>query len=91
MLRMLFLPLLATLALAANCPAKNCPSQDTCCVVQDGSPGCCPYSLAVCCTDHQHCCPSGYLCNVTVGQCQLPDGLPMRPALLRDPVKTTSC
>lgn len=28
------------------------------------------YIQAVCCEDHQHCCPSGYTCNVAAQSCE---------------------
>lgn len=31
--------------------------------------GCCPFPLAVCCSDGKHCCPPGYTCNGTIGRC----------------------
>lgn len=34
-----------------------------------GEWGCCPVPEAVCCSDHQHCCPQGYTC-VAEGRCQ---------------------
>jgi len=56
-------------ALAASCPAGTCPSGDTCCQLSDGSYGCCPYPNADCCSDHAHCCPNGYTCDLGTGQC----------------------
>ena len=42
--------------------------EGTCCVLSDGkSYGCCPFSSAVCCSDHQHCCPAG---NTPLLQCK---------------------
>nr|2JYT_A Chain A, Granulin-5 [Homo sapiens]2JYU_A Chain A, Granulin-5 [Homo sapiens] len=48
---------------------SSCPSSDTCCQLTSGEWGCCPIPEAVCCSDHQHCCPQGYTC-VAEGQCQ---------------------
>jgi hypothetical protein len=28
-----------------------------------GEYGCCPLPKAVCCTDHEHCCPNGFTCG----------------------------
>ena len=53
------------------CPGDQftCPNGDTCCSDGSGSYGCCPLPNAVCCSDHLHCCPSGYTCQVTTGFC----------------------
>ncbi|XP_056404114.1 progranulin isoform X2 [Hyla sarda] len=48
---------------------SSCPGTATCCRLPSGEWGCCPYENAVCCDDHQHCCPNGYTCNG--GQCQM--------------------
>jgi hypothetical protein len=29
----------------------------------------CPLPQAVCCDDHQHCCPNGYTCDTKDGRC----------------------
>lgn len=55
--------------LADTCPPGTCSSQDTCCKLKDGSYGCCPYPNADCCSDEEHCCPNGYKCEVSSGQC----------------------
>ncbi|XP_073428936.1 progranulin isoform X1 [Dendrobates tinctorius] len=49
--------------------AASCPGSATCCRLASGEWGCCPYEKAVCCDDHQHCCPNGFTC--VQGQCQL--------------------
>ncbi|XP_078012096.1 progranulin isoform X3 [Phascolarctos cinereus] len=41
----------------------SCPEANTCCRLQSGSWGCCPFPEAVCCPDHKHCCPHGYICG----------------------------
>ncbi|GAB0199357.1 progranulin [Grus japonensis] len=43
---------------------SSCPDGSTCCRTSLGTWGCCPLEEAVCCRDHQHCCPHGYTCNV---------------------------
>ena len=47
------------------CPDRmsQCPDANTCCKLESGEWGCCPLPNAVCCSDHQHCCPSGYSCG----------------------------
>ncbi|KAM4033448.1 progranulin isoform 2-T2 [Anomaloglossus baeobatrachus] len=47
----------------------SCPGTATCCRLASGEWGCCPYEQAVCCDDHEHCCPNGFTC--VQGQCQL--------------------
>ncbi|VDM31597.1 unnamed protein product [Hydatigera taeniaeformis] len=50
-----------------------CPSDMTCCLTDDNSYGCCPFPNAVCCLDREHCCPSGYTCDVANSAC-VPNG-----------------
>uniref|UniRef100_A0A8V5H3N0 Uncharacterized protein n=1 Tax=Melopsittacus undulatus TaxID=13146 RepID=A0A8V5H3N0_MELUD len=49
---------------------KSCPQGSTCCRLSTGAWGCCPLEQAVCCRDHQHCCPWGYTCNVATQSCE---------------------
>merc|ERR1711988_133215 len=44
----------------------TCPSGDTCCPLSNnpGPYGCCQSFNATCCEDHEHCCPSGYSCDL---------------------------
>ena len=56
----------------ANVPCPDggqCPDGNTCCLTTSGSYGCCPQPNAVCCSDHTHCCPEGYQCDVGSGTC----------------------
>ncbi|KAK9534615.1 hypothetical protein VZT92_007048 [Zoarces viviparus] len=46
----------------------TCPDETTCCRTSATSWGCCPSPNAVCCSDMQHCCPTGYTCTAT-GDC----------------------
>ncbi|KAM7232345.1 hypothetical protein CapIbe_017106 [Capra ibex] len=48
----------------------SCPDDYTCCRLQSGAWGCCPFVQAVCCEDHVHCCPSGFRCDTEKGVCQ---------------------
>ena len=54
----------------AMCPGSRseCPDGDTCCRRSNGDYGCCPLPNARCCSDGQHCCPSGYNCGN--GKCE---------------------
>ncbi|XP_038610544.1 progranulin isoform X3 [Tachyglossus aculeatus] len=47
----------------------SCPDSYTCCRLPSGQWGCCPFPEAVCCPDHQHCCPRGYTCNAELNTC----------------------
>jgi hypothetical protein len=52
------------------CPGgSSCPDGSTCCELSKGQYGCCPLPNAVCCEDHLHCCPTGYVCDVKDGRC----------------------
>ena len=53
------------------CPdgTSECPDGNTCCKLSSGQWGCCPLPNAVCCSDHEHCCPQGYTCDVSAGTC----------------------
>ncbi|CAL8282240.1 unnamed protein product [Merluccius merluccius] len=46
-----------------------CPDQTTCCQMVNGSYGCCPMPNAMCCSDHLHCCPEGYNCDLVHSVC----------------------
>jgi hypothetical protein len=54
-----------------TCPdlKSQCPAESTCCQMQSGAYGCCPYANAVCCSDKLHCCPGGSTCDLTTGSC----------------------
>jgi len=54
---------------------SSCPDDTTCCKLPSGSWGCCPIPNAVCCEDHQHCCPSGTKCDTAHGRCTLKSGI----------------
>ncbi|XP_006832801.1 PREDICTED: granulins [Chrysochloris asiatica] len=65
----------------------SCPSFNTCCRLPSGEWGCCPIPEAVCCSDHQHCCPHGFTCT-DEGQCQ--NGDKTVAALKRTPARRAS-
>ncbi|XP_010864960.4 granulin b isoform X1 [Esox lucius] len=60
-----------------ECPDKlsSCPEDSTCCVLEDGSYGCCPMPNAVCCSDKLHCCPEGTTCDLEESTCLSQNGL----------------
>ncbi|KAA0704514.1 Granulins Proepithelin [Triplophysa tibetana] len=49
--------------------ATSCASGSTCCKLPTGEWACCPLIKAVCCEDHEHCCPQGYTCNLQSATC----------------------
>ncbi|XP_071323496.1 granulin a [Trachinotus anak] len=51
-------------------PSTSCPDDNTCCKTKDGSWACCPLPQAVCCDDHEHCCPTGTTCDLATLSCQ---------------------
>lgn len=54
-----------------------CPDNCTCCRSTGAAYSCCPIKDAVCCSDMEHCCPSGTFCDFTRGACT-----PMQKALV---------
>nr|XP_023646390.1 granulins-like [Paramormyrops kingsleyae] len=69
---------------------SSCPTGTTCCPLSTGQWGCCPLVQAVCCADHEHCCPQGYTCNMKSGTCDKEEGhviqkVPVRPISGSDP------
>ncbi|CAH8641245.1 unnamed protein product [Schistosoma rodhaini] len=50
-------------------PLYECPNNTTCCSSSDEKWACCPIPQAVCCSDGEHCCPDGYTCDLSVGEC----------------------
>jgi len=70
-----------------NCPVGTCLSGSTCCNLDSGGWACCPYENADCCTDHGHCCPTGYKCDIAQQQCTKSDGsfIDIRPTKLDKP------
>ncbi|KAJ8414445.1 hypothetical protein AAFF_G00053150 [Aldrovandia affinis] len=49
---------------------KSCAAGMTCCQLPTGQWGCCPLLKAICCSDNEHCCPQGYVCNIKPGTCE---------------------
>ncbi|XP_005369164.2 granulins [Microtus ochrogaster] len=49
----------------------SCPDGYTCCRLASGAWGCCPFTKAVCCEDHIHCCPTGFQCHTETGTCEM--------------------
>uniref|UniRef100_A0A8C5S5K0 Granulin n=1 Tax=Laticauda laticaudata TaxID=8630 RepID=A0A8C5S5K0_LATLA len=64
-------PILARQETAIKCGNfSSCKDKETCCKMASGNRGCCPFPKAICCEDHQHCCPFGYTCNVAAQSCE---------------------
>jgi len=80
----MILEIILTLCIIAptlcQCPG-SCLGSETCCPDGSDDYSCCPYSSAICCSDHRHCCPSGYTCDITHGQCISEMGQMDTPAL----------
>lgn len=69
-------------------PTHACPDETTCCKTKTEDWACCPFPKAVCCDDHEHCCPSGTTCDVATQSCLEGSGsTPMQPKI---PSFTTS-
>uniref|UniRef100_A0A8C5GSS2 Progranulin-like n=1 Tax=Gouania willdenowi TaxID=441366 RepID=A0A8C5GSS2_GOUWI len=87
------LPLGKKIPSVPKCDAQTmCPRGNTCCQKEDGQWACCPLPQAVCCDDHEHCCPKGYRCNVAEQTCDKPDAtavLWLQKALLLQGVPVT--
>ncbi|CAL8308480.1 unnamed protein product [Boreogadus saida] len=88
------LPLATKISAAPNhdvvCPDSLtiCHDQSTCCQLGNGSYGCCPMPNAMCCSDHLHCCPNGYTCDLVHSTCLSSDT--HLPLLTYAPAKTSS-
>ncbi|XP_056608956.1 granulin a isoform X1 [Triplophysa dalaica] len=55
---------------SVSCDEKfSCSTGSTCCRMFTGEWGCCPITEAVCCPDHEHCCPKGYTCDLGGSSC----------------------
>ncbi|CAH8624108.1 unnamed protein product [Schistosoma curassoni] len=61
--------LLAYSGIVCPDPLYECPANTTCCPSPDETWACCPIPQAVCCSDGEHCCPEGYVCDLSVGEC----------------------
>ena len=76
------------------CPdgQSECPDGNTCCKLSTGEWGCCPLPNAVCCSDHLHCCPEGYTCDVSAGTCTKQGESSVIPMLTKKPaLKNVIC
>ncbi|KAL5965179.1 Progranulin [Taenia solium] len=63
------------------CPLvdSGCRNTDTCCIMFDGTKGCCPYEEADCCADGYHCCPRGTRCTSESNECVPKSGAWLNP------------
>ncbi|XP_022064576.2 granulin b isoform X1 [Acanthochromis polyacanthus] len=82
------IPLLGEGVKAVICPDQEseCPDETTCCLLPDGSWGCCPLAKAVCCEDKRHCCPEGTKCDLVHSKC-VPASLESFPMLEKLPAR----
>eukprot|EP00117_Sycon_ciliatum_P000642 scpid13620/ scgid6628/ Granulins; Proepithelin; Acrogranin; Paragranulin; Granulin-1; Granulin G; Granulin-2; Granulin F; Granulin-3; Granulin B; Granulin-4; Granulin A; Granulin-5; Granulin C; Granulin-6; Granulin D; Granulin-7; Granulin E len=69
-------------AAASICPGgqSQCPGTETCCELSSGGYGCCKFTKATCCSDHEHCCPENYKCDLSNGTCA--SGIPLNDGSL---------
>ena len=82
------LALLLGLTAALQCEdGTNCPDHATCCQMESGSFGCCPYEEAVCC-QQDYCCPQFGRCDGA--RCQLGNGLEIAAARRFPALKTAT-
>merc|ERR1711934_292550 len=51
------------------CNQTNCRTNQTCCNLDSGRPGCCPYKNGTCCGLQNLCCPVGYTCDPIKSSC----------------------
>ncbi|XP_021414056.2 progranulin isoform X2 [Oncorhynchus mykiss] len=68
-------------------PTHVCPDNTTCCKTASGGWACCPLPEAVCCEDHEHCCPHGSTCDLATLTCDGPSG--PEPMVVKVPTLTT--
>ncbi|CAB1342043.1 unnamed protein product [Coregonus sp. 'balchen'] len=68
-------------------PTHMCPDNTTCCKTASGDWACCPMPEAVCCEDHEHCCPHGTTCDLASLACDGPSG--PEPMVGKVPALTT--
>ncbi|XP_038836863.1 progranulin-like isoform X2 [Salvelinus namaycush] len=68
-------------------PTHVCPDNTTCCKTASGDWACCPLPEAVCCEDHEHCCPHGSTCDLATLTCDGPSG--PEPMVGKVPTLTT--
>lgn len=56
--------LISAVYCVVDCDATYaCSDNNTCCRLNTGGWGCCPYVNAVCCSTINRCCPSGSYCT----------------------------
>ncbi|XP_053094900.1 granulin b isoform X2 [Pangasianodon hypophthalmus] len=78
-------PAVALMSESERCDETSaCPTGTTCCKEKSGTWACCQLPRAVCCEDHEHCCPQGYKCDVAHKSCEHPS-LPSMPWVRKQP------
>ncbi|XP_060776980.1 granulin b isoform X2 [Neoarius graeffei] len=79
------MPAVALVSENEHCDETSvCPTGTTCCKEKSGAWACCLLPRAVCCEDHEHCCPQGYKCDVAHESCEHPS-LPSVPWVRKQP------
>jgi hypothetical protein len=73
-----------------TCPdGELCPDGSTCCILDSGKYGCCPFPQAVCCDDKEHCCPQNHKCNLAQQTCDTSFTLTKKFTLTNKPLTTS--
>lgn len=68
--------LVSTITARVHCDGSmSCKDGQTCCRLENGAWGCCPYTNAECCEDRKHCCPADKRCATTLGISRCTDRL----------------
>ncbi|CAJ1076382.1 LOW QUALITY PROTEIN: progranulin-like [Xyrichtys novacula] len=92
------IPLKSTLVGDVTCDSSHkCPDDSTCCKTETGEWACCPLPKAVCCDDHEHCCPEGTICDLATLTCNHTSGsspiqrkIPALPTMTSTTMQTAS-
>ena len=79
-----------TINIIGNVKCDSCADNHTCCRGGEAdSYNCCPLKDGVCCLDHKHCCPRGYLCDMEELVCRKMDSV--AKAIEKRPVGNIVC
>lgn len=83
MLKLCIAAVVVGLVTCKICPGGKltCGNDETCCKYLHNKYTCCPLPNAVCCSDLEHCCPHGYVCDNETSACKKPNHSLLQPAL----------